>query len=93
MEVYKDNILATEEAFEFLSKLDPDIALTMMRNRIAIVSTSDSDRLSVIVLNSWIRENCEGLVYCIDKSGSYRDHYVYQFEKPEEAVAFKLRWT
>lgn len=93
MEVYKDNIITTEVMFKFLARLDPTIALKMLRNRIVIVSTSDKDKLAVEELDSWVRENCDGLVYAIDKSGAFRNYYVYQFEKSDDAVAFKLRWT
>lgn len=93
MKVYRDNIINSEAAFKFLARLDPAIALSMMRNRIVVISTSDNDKTNATELNNWIRENCEGLVYFINKSSVHEDHYVYQFEKPEEAVAFKLRWT
>ena len=90
MILYKDNFI-TKHIFEALMVGEPDIAMKMIRNKMVV--KSDRERVDEHELNAWLRENCDGLIYFIDEGDAYRDHYIYYFEKEEEAVAFKLRWS
>jgi len=89
MILYRDNFIS-KHIFEALLKGDPDIAMKMIRNKIVVKSSHE--RVDGNELNVWLRKNCDGLIYFIDEGTAYCDHYIYYFEKEEDAVAFKIRW-
>lgn len=90
MILYRDNIIE-KPMFELLARINSKVVEQMIHNKIVALSERDNDRMDKEV-KKWLRENFTGLIYIDDKCNSYRDHYIYYFEKEEEAVAFKLRW-
>ena len=93
MIVYKDNIITEKSIFEILSKVDPNAAAKMIRNKMVLRSEKDYDKTDEDKINRWLRGNCSGLIYFISESNAYRDFFIYYFEKEEDAVAFKLKWS
>lgn len=92
MIVYKDNIIVKKSIFEMLLRADPDAAAKMFRNKMVLKSERDREKTDEDKINGWLRENCTGLIYFINESTTYRDFFIYYFEKEEDAVAFKLKW-
>lgn len=93
MILYKDNIIIKKTIFETLSKADPDTVAKMLRNKMVLRSQKDNDKLDQEEVRGWLRENCSGLIYFVNESNTYRDFFIYYFEKEEDAVAFKLKWS
>jgi len=91
MILYKDNIVE-KSVFELLAGINSKVVEQMIHNKIVAQSERDNDRMDKGV-EKWLRENCTGLIYIVDKCNAYRDHYIYYFEKEEDAVAFKLTWS
>lgn len=93
MIVYKDNIIVKKSIFEMLLKVDPDAAAKMLRNKMVLRSKKDNDKVDQEEVNGWIRENCTGLIYFVEEGTPYRNFFIYYFEKEEDVVAFKLKWS
>ena len=93
MILYKDNIIVKKSIFEILSKADSNVAVKMLRNKMVLKSEKDREKMDEDKINGWLRENCTGLIYFVDEGNTYRDHYIYYFEKEEDAVAFKIKWS
>ncbi len=95
MIIYKDNIIIKKSIFEILSKTDPDAVAKMLRNKMVLKSERERDREKIDEdeINGWLRENCSGLIYFVDEGNTYRDFFIYYFEKEEDAVAFKIKWS
>jgi len=88
---YKDNIIE-KPMFELLAGINSKVIEQMVHNKIVAQSERDNDRMDKEV-EKWLRENCTGLIYIVNKCNAYRDNYIYYFEKEEDAVAFKLKWS
>ena len=93
MILYRDNIIIKKSIFEMLLKADPNAAAKMLHNRMVLKSERDREKIDGDEINEWLRENCTGLIYFVNEGNTYRDFFIYYFEKEGDAVAFKLKWS
>lgn len=79
-----------EADFQLLASMNPDIATHMFRNKMLVDGPKGGNVNRVKEMNSWIEENCSGLVYKMNHGTAKKFNFDLYFEEESDMVAFKL---